>query len=367
MLVYWVFLILSGCITTVILGIDSHQEKYRNLQYFLLGIEIFYILVFFGFRNNTGTDYTNYINSFSAIENHGIYSGYEPGWVLLISIFKNIRFSNEIIFFLIACLTLYFHYVGLKKFKFKNPLIGATLIAFFYGITLYMGVIRLAVSSGICIISFYFFLEKKTFKGIFWSLLSVGIHYGSIIPLSLTVLISQLRSKSDFRWYYLILIIGTVTTITVDHLIGINNILFSVIGSANNILAYKLTNYSNYDPEGFKLFTLIKSSVFLIFIALKQKSFTKNQKYLIHLLITGYLLINLLNITQLSHIITRSGSYFTFYEVVLIYQTSFIYTTAYKRQLIRILIIILIIASFYSKLNSMKQYYIPYKNHIWKF
>ena len=351
------FYIYFYCILGTVFSFSNKYQKYR--KYYLGTITLLLVLLA-GLRYNIGFDYQAYVEIFN---NNGttidvltgnINLDIEKGYLLLNALVKDIGLGVEVIFFIMALITIILLFISF--YKYSNYLELSILIylsRFFF--VRDMGQIRSSLACAIVLYSIKFIKEKDIKKFGICILIGCLFHKGAILGVLLYVL-CKFKPK-NYNIYYIILALSLI--------IGSIDIT-SLIQSISWIIPERYLDYifNSYYISGKGILNpvlLIQITIILMFIKYRNK-IKPNQKYY-DILLNGYLIstVILSIFSRFDTIAGRLSTILATFEVVIIPSFIFIFSDKNAKKFASILIILYSLAIFYVLFVSRNiEFYIPY-------
>lgn len=181
-LLYFSFVIIStltAFLSQAKIKIGSLGNPHRKIHIvpFLMS---YLFLTFFAVFNNIGTDKTAYAYFFDISEIGNIYSGFEPGFQMVIAFVKLFTSDSRVFICLLSFLTVTFYYIGIWK---SRMYISAGLAVFIYASQYYLqqyNLMRMYFAASIAFAFIDLLYKKKYFKFGIVLLISSAIHYSMI-------------------------------------------------------------------------------------------------------------------------------------------------------------------------------------------
>lgn len=321
------------------------QERKFKLSPLLLLIPFVGLVVC---RYNTGTDYWNYVNSFNSIVD-GKAGEYEVIWQVIVSSLG--LFSGVGILMILSLALFVLLFIAFLSYSRRVGIESAIFVILMYWPTFFMGTIRMSFASCIMVITYKYLRDEKYMKSFVYLVIAGLIHRGvySVIPVIIVYLLYKysIRKKS-FLVLYLSLLFFVVIFLNRD-------VIFFIFGNSASLVIYKLVNYSNYDIVGLNVLSISKHLFVLVLM------FFRNYKdrFEFYFLLLGYLFVDILNFSVLSHVVTRLGTPLLILEAFVLAN---IFRDFMKEKSVQkscaLLVVVFLIG--FSKFYSMKNYYIPY-------
>lgn len=158
----------------------------------------FFVLLFFaGFRYETGHDWINYLEVFRSVPTLGHLwhsylenAGTEPGFTLLNSIVKTFGGGIQVVYFVVAFISLYFFYKAIAQFS-SNRMLSVLLFFCLAYLFLIFSIIRQGLAVSICFFALRFILERKMWKYFLCVALAMMFHYTAVIMLPLYFILNK--------------------------------------------------------------------------------------------------------------------------------------------------------------------------------
>jgi len=211
-------------ITTIILGVFSilfaYLAKFGNFNW---GLKVSFVLIFLflAFRYAFGNDYNTYLDIFNdiSIESNVDYSSFidqtfEPGWLFLNWLFRNLGFfTMNILLALISCLV---YYRFIKKYVPAQYYWFAIFIYIFNPnlMLIHSSAMRQSVAILLIVFSLEYFYKKDFIRYFICVVIASLFHYSALILLPvflLTYLNKEIGKKSGgiiFALYILLFVFG---------------------------------------------------------------------------------------------------------------------------------------------------------------
>ena len=313
-----------------------------------------FLVLFSGLRYKTGGDFRSYQKIFE----DPIFakdSGIEIGYRVLNIIIKDLNGNIQIIFFIMAFLT-----IGILFKCFKNYSLNKYLSIIFYLKSYYIGHNFALIRQGLAVILFFyswkFIKEKKFFNYILIIFLASSFHRSALVLFPFYFIL-----KKDYSLKSMI-IISLIVIIFLKFNLG----YFINYFNSDSVTILKLKSYiAKNVSTGINLVYLER--MFFIILVLYFKKYITNSFYNIALnsYFFSWIVINILNFNYF--LSGRIAMYFTIADTILIsYMTSEI-----KIKKLRIFIIFLLwlysFGSFYLRIIlNQNPDYIPYKNYLYE-
>lgn len=284
---------LLAYITLAFLSLSLPQSKNKALVEILWFGTLFFLILFFGFRDNIGGDWWVYEKDFYLIDrNQGIIENLKQNNLL-----KN-EIGYDLISIIIRKLNLSFHYVNiilsiiffycLHKFcSVQNNKFLALLISFpIFILVISNGFVRQGVAISIFMLATTFLCNGKNKLYFFWIIIAAFFHISAMIFLPILLFYRKYSFNLNNFYFFLIIIIFLISTGYIFH-IKIFNLYSVYIEGAKNV--------NNFDlPTGAKyrlMLTFVASYIFLLFRKNLVKNERENKLYILLLLLFLLLVI----------------------------------------------------------------------------
>lgn len=332
------------------------NNKTKNL---LTSLCFITLILEFGFRWETGTDWEPYFNHFKSFTGFTsiIISDFEYGYGLfeyLIFLFTNnytiLLVIHSIIFFLLI----------INSFKKYSPNLYLSLLLFY---TSFMGVTgsnRQLLALSICVYSIKFILQKKPLNFIIAVLIASSFHSTALIFL----ICYFLNSNVKFTSFFILLISSIVIGKTQLPLYFLNktSTFFS------EMLIYKLNFYTESAKDAIieKSLTfigLIKRMLFLLLFFYTKKRLSLKFHYY-NILFNIYLVgisIYFLFSSSLLIFVNRGSLYFNIMEPILLTMQLYFFNDKRIKIIGLITLFILSIGLFFQSISAYEDLFVPYK------
>jgi len=250
---------------------DIKNKKIKLFsKYFIL--TIFYIVASMSYKIHSDMYFYENIY-YEANLNNIFYSRFEPGYMLLNSIFNN--FVNFIIFkIIIYFFMVVFIYDGVKKFINKEDItiffaLLFLLSAFYINLTV---TLRQAIAVSIFIYSLQFLLTKKYLKYYIYIIFASFFHISAIVLLIIPLLFKIISKNLLFDFILLIITILLINTLFIDMIfINLTNLVsqfIPVLVHYSIKVTFEHPNFSLYSVFIFLLYLI----VLMLFISKKEKT-----------------------------------------------------------------------------------------------
>lgn len=173
----------------------SNKTK-RNLFYTII---IVLFIVSASKDANTSFDTNNYINHFFKSKTLGSYvpfseNWYEPGYILLVAIIKTITNNYNLLFGVISMISLLILYKICKKYS-PFPLASLFIYISLFYFKRDIITIRYGLSALLLLYAIILSIENRTYKSIWFYILSFSFHYSSLAGLTFLPFYYFFRNK----------------------------------------------------------------------------------------------------------------------------------------------------------------------------
>ncbi|WP_031456005.1 EpsG family protein [Flavobacterium chungangense] len=345
------YIILIFIVLTLFLFSYNYPGKEKIVSVCLLVI----MILIGGFREGIGWDYNNYTYwyLYGTRDNN-----VEYGFLMIMKIFRFLNLSYTFLFFFFSFFTYFFVYLAVRKYTPKSslPLVLYFMVPvlFLYSFTY----IRQFLSVAIAFYAFSFLLDKKYYYYSVLMLLAMFIHYSSLIPFVVFLMI--FKWGEFVRVGYLYMIIGVSFVISQ---IGVIH-LFTFIFKESHYLYYVSNEFAV--PVSFlKLVALNTMALIILWYYQKFGFKLSHQKYLMLAYISSIVFVNMFSeSTEL----TRIYIYFRIFEIILVSEIIY-YTLLNKKILLVSFICFFYLFPFFraiiidqEKQKDEKQRLIPYRS-----
>jgi len=365
----YLFIFLIFFFLTVIESINEFN-KYRQVT---ATISIVCLILFTGFRWDTGTDWKSYSELFQDVDvSFGelfflqLYS-FDFGYVFLNILVKYFTSSYTVLLIVDSFIALGLVFLFIKKYS-PNPNISIFVFYNAFFVAQFMGSNRRIIALGLALFAIASVIKKSNFW--FFQTTAFFFHKSSIVAL-----IAKFVPKERFSTKKIAAIL------CISLLIGILQLPFKILelisGTLSSFSGFsvidKLSTYTlesenvvlgNRDPVVMMFLSIVKRCVFLIFYLIiiykKKGKLDLISDFFLNIYIIGFSLYLLLNGSE---VIQVSSSYFTFIEIVVIGR---FWNYADKRDKLIFLPVLFFYGFFQlvSSLTAFPELYIPYKSFL---
>ena len=219
-------------VETIIFGLSSiylaYLSRYKNLDW---GLKLSFVLIFLflSFRFDFGNDYQEYLNRFEQYKSEDLSFElfkddlFEPGWIFLNWLFKDLGFFSMNIFLAFFSSLIYYHFI--VKYVPSNYY---WLAVFFYVfntnfLLIQSSAMRQAVAIMLFVFSINYLNEKRLLKYIFCIAIASLFHYSALLLFAIYLLVFYKKRIGTIGVYiiflfYIFLIVGS--KVLAPYLIG---------------------------------------------------------------------------------------------------------------------------------------------------
>lgn len=332
-----------------LLLIDNfNKQKNSLIRYFLL----FLIIVVSGTRYEVGYDYYNYVNYYSIWLPYNL----EPLFIYLVQLEQLITDNYQILFLTFSFLTISVIYYAITKYTkyIKTSFLFYLLIPGLY-ITSF-STLRQSLAMAFFFLAMYFLLyPKNKFKYVFYSVISVLLHYSAIVPVLIVIIFYKVLKVNYSFFIYAFFIVLSLILLNIDF---VEILLSNAPGRYGSYLDM---------PREIPIYKVFLVNVFMLIIVFFKNKFIKENEdiVLINLLFVGIIILNLFS--NFEHV-SRLSHYFTIFQIIIL--SKLIYSS--KKQYIKYLLLyittifyalILIKALYSDTLETYNPKMTPYKNY----
>lgn len=353
-------------ITIFFLSLFSFCEiiyKYNYKSSVIISFLIFTLLILqFGFRWETGTDWQPYLTHFNSISYFddilpSILVGFEPGYTLFVYLIK--LFSNNYTLFLFLHSILYFSLIFIS-IKRLSPYFFTSLLIFYCSTLGYLGSNRQLLSIAICFTSLPYIVDRNYLK------FTLIVFFASMFHLTAIIffIFYFLNARIKLQWLFIILISSII--------IGYSSLpiyIFSYIGNLiGGVSLSKSDFYINNAEDSLSnnalgLFGAVKRLILLFIFYINLSRINKISKYY-NLIFNGFfigILIYFLFSNSLIIIVNRGSLYFSFLECILISYNFLLFRNIKLRVLFFLIYIFYSITIYWQSVSSHFDLFVPYK------
>lgn len=241
----------------LVLGIIAEQRKEdvalcRKLK--LLGVGCF--VIFFGFRGYIWHDWTSYYvyhedRAWSDFLEYDYFEHREPGWLFFDLVFKTLGFTYPMLQLFVTLLTTFLLVRFLRNYT-SNFLLAMAAFLALNGFVLFINLMRNSLAVLIFLNSLDFIRNRKFLPYLGMCLLSVSLHFSSLVFLPLYFFLHIRLNK----WVFLLLFILCHLALFA----GFSPIMeiASRLLEDNEIVAQKVESYTDYGWHGMPVTVLLQ-------------------------------------------------------------------------------------------------------------
>ena len=207
---YLLFLAIYLCSYNDICCRDSLSIKKSFNILFVISVCLFFV-VFTGLKGNVGTDYDGYVELYSVwgakkYSDPFVKIQIEPLFWGICYIFNQLHTPFPVVWFFLACITLFTKFVFIRKL---SPYMYLSLLIYLSGLFIERDFdgIRQGLSVGFAYMAILQYIKHKRIKYILLLIISIGIHYSSVVFL-LIPLLYKIKIKKQLM--YILLFIGFI-------------------------------------------------------------------------------------------------------------------------------------------------------------
>ena len=280
----------------------------------------FYVIIFFiaCTRFGVGVDYFSYYNIYRAmpvgspgslfIRLLTLYT--EPGFSLLMMIFRYFNMSFIQFIALCACISLVMIFSTIQKYS-NNKIISFFIFYSHYYLVYIESIVRQGIAMAIFLYAFFSFIDnKKTIKYILFILLGMTFHVSIVIALFIPIII-KLKNKYFLSPFPLIVL--SIFSFLCGYIFFLPFLnLFLSETPFSRYLRYSNSNNVNISAVLFRMFKLV--FIYIIYFRVK-KHLLPEDKLVLKIYIIGLLFYFF--ICQMS-LLSRMSNYFMILEIILI-------------------------------------------------
>jgi hypothetical protein len=328
----------------------------KENRFFVYLFSCFIIICLSGLRWNTGTDWLSYYEFFENEENYHLF---EPGYVLINHLFKQI--IDNYSFFLLGTSTLILFLFGKAIFNMSPyPIFSMFLL-----ISLVLPFwVRQSFSLAVLFLGFYFLSQNSKKKYLFLVLIASTFHYSALIALPFVFFYnSKLSSK--------VIIISLIVAYSNSQLNLLSNLVdyfLQIIGMDGIVGAAKLANYletetinENID-YGFRNLVSVLNiiSYIALFHFFKKKIKFGYETY--NIMFNAYFFGSVINLMSMGDIevFRRFSMFFSLAPVILFPILIFNIHDKYLKIIFITLVSLISFGRYYGNLSSYWSEYYPY-------
>jgi len=364
-LVYGLFPYVGLLLIFTLSTLSSYLSKTKIFFYF----SVLMVLFFVGFKDILSPDFERYALTYDNIENFRL-GAFEPLFIVLSKILKNLGLSYYSLFFIYSFLTIFFILAGIKNLT-KHQYFAFLLFLLVPGFFLNMFVeMRQILAVAIVFYSIELFLSKKK-SFLLFAILSIITHYSAIFFWVIFVFIYRsLKKMYSFKTYTILLVLSFILVAIFRADLYVFNIVFKLplpfFKKYVPYLEYVLNlGIDQVQLQFFKNTFYIMNVLFLLFIFRK---FCSNKQQaeivMLNLIFIGVLI---LNIAYYIGPISRLAYYFLIFQIVVI--PNIVFSLKWKELKILILYIYTVLfcimfikGLFYYSQEAQTYIFLNYKN-----
>ncbi len=305
----------------LILIVLSFSRLKKNIVAFRI-VSVLYAL-FIGMRYGQGLDYFSYGHTYMSQPTFfDIVTGskslyptfFEPGYNILVSIFRQLSVPYEGFVFVISVGIVYGLYKFIVKYS-ENYMLSFMALYACYGIMIVESAYRQVIAMTLLVVAVPFLERKKYVQAIIIMCLATSFHVTAAVLCLVFIVFYIDRIFEIFEKYWMKIILGIVLPCAlIINFIGLHNIL--TILSLPDFIASKANFYLGV-PSPYSIVALgYRILLFLvIMIALKVCEYNKTTKRFMYLMIIGYCVY--FTIARFP-ILSRVTMYFELFEIVVV-------------------------------------------------
>lgn len=342
----------------------TDDEVFPKYKYILLACSFIFILIFAGFRFESGYDFRPYRQIFNKSGFFTIMkeSNMEPGFAALICVLKKLGFGFSALIFLMAFASISVKYKIIKEYS-VYPFVS--LIVYFSSnfIIQDFGQIRQGLAVGLTLYSIRYIKDKNLFKYLIIMFIAIMFHYSAVIFLPMYWM-AQIKVNRK-------VIFSTIGLATVMFILSKSGVLdFIVLKVINQpYITYKYLAYMSGDGGiGIFKFTLLtRVVIFIAFYMLRDKIEPKCKYYNILLMLYLLSIFMFVAFNFNEGLALRGAIYFKIVEILII--PLIIYAVKDKIIMFNFLMIIYMLTfkDFLFEITAYRPSFVPYKNLISEF
>lgn len=329
------------------LSLDFSTKLSRSLKEKIFTFFCLLLIVLSSLKSgNTSFDTNNYITYYDNITSFGDFEyqwwGFEPGYVLVNLIIKNLGLSHSFLFFTISLISIlcfrkiilcYSKYIFLSLF---------TYITTFYFLNEII-IIRFGLASALILLNFHFLIQRKTTSAIVCVLVASSFHATALVGI-----VPVLLAKNDKLNKMLVLTFFLSLLSIVFFIFNPFKILETIssqMGGNIEVFLSRLLKYKSRESvASIKKIILYIGPFFLIYITYYNSSTGNNNKSRIYYLISLYYLISFFLMLTLNQVESMSRFNSVLLPVTVISYTSILespYEKKYNKYLFLFMFIVI--------------------------
>lgn len=344
------FLIFFGSILSVFI-----KDKIDKLIVF--SFLFFFLIIFAGFRFETGFDYDNYYLAYKLVNDAGFSWDIEPLIAMLMKFCEQFSLDYGGFIFIMAFLA-----ISLKaKFIWKYsviPLLSAALYFSRIFLIADFGQIRQGLALALVLWSYVHIVDKNFKKYLLILFIALFVHVSSILFFPIYFI-----AHKKIKPLYLLI------TLTFAILIATLNVKELLVGYMSNYLpefvARKLLYYGEAESEeiiGITYSVVLRISLMLTFLLFFRKKIYDSVNYLVFFNIYFWGIIFYLIFNSLPQLSGRGSMYFQQFELFLFPYLIYLLRDNVLKIIVFIFIFIYCLWGISSTINSQEGVFLPYKS-----
>lgn len=206
-MLYFLLILISSFITWIAI-----ESKHRIIKIPLSILAVLIPSFFFGFRDQIGSDFQNYVNHFYDIQ-LGYETRLEWGYEAINRLVAELGFTEHALFFVVGIIMFIFLHLTFERYKhLLNPgLAMFTFMSFFYQMS--FNIVRQVMTITVILYSIKFIEERKLIKFIFIILLASSFHTSALLFLPVYFvndLLEKTNKKISQILIYIVVILGVI-------------------------------------------------------------------------------------------------------------------------------------------------------------
>jgi transmembrane protein EpsG len=287
----------------------------HRAAYLLLGFTV--LLFFLGARWETGTDWFPYIEYFQNLDN---FRNFEIGYVLFNEAVRQFSDNYTIFLFIGGGIALAPIFWFLREESRGWVPLGLMIFYSYYFLITYFGASRRIIAIGLCVLAAMKLLEKKKKFAFLLIILGSFFHYSAMICI-LYFLLDRINLSIKGIFQIMIAMSGAIiVSLLLNPYLNQIDIFYHITGRVTEYLVGE-TSVEGYNENAVSIFSIIKRSIFIVFViytvSIFKKNITSNETFFINSYIVSFF-IYLISEFAVGDIFKTFTIYFSIFEIVLI-------------------------------------------------
>lgn len=303
------------------------------------------LVIIASMRYYIGTDYGTYVEIFNGIHHINDYSYLEIGFRAIIVLIKTITDNSNWLFVVMAVISIYYFYEGVKSSS-KKTMVSVFIYFNIFYISYIFNAMRQGFAMSVFLYSLRYFEKKDLKKIIILSIIASSIHSSGLYILLAYIL---KHIKIDKKIYPYIIGFGIILCFFNPFEMIITNI--PILGIREKFMAY--SQYS----ESIDLISVLQRLAILVLLIINHDRFEDEDKSILNIYIWGWILYCILSFDGV--VTTRVNMFFRVLEVILLPNLINNMDESKMKKIIYVFIVLWTLATLIINLRNPDNY--PYK------